>query len=205
MKLMDGIKLKGGRIEIPDCSRDDLPELFVRLGYKAGAEIGVYKGEYTELLCQAGLKMYGVDPWLSYPSFVHPKGQGRMEELYQEAKIRLAPYDCTIIRKSSMGALADFEDESLDFVYIDSNHQFRFIAEDLFEWSKKVRDGGVVSGHDYHPIRGSKWNACDVPQVLHAYIDCYQIKTWYILGSKRHRENEVRDSYRSWMWIKEKM
>lgn len=67
MKLIDGLKLKGGRIEIPDCSRDDLPELFVQLGFKVGAEVGVYRGEFTEKFCQAGLKMYGIDPYLSYP------------------------------------------------------------------------------------------------------------------------------------------
>lgn len=126
-----------------------------------------------------------------------------MEELYEEATFRLSPYDCTLIRKSSMDSLADFKDESLDFVYIDSNHQFRYIAEDLYEWSKKVKKGGIISGHDYHAVNHPKWNACDVPQVLHAYIDCFRIKTWYVLGSKGHRENEKRDKYRSWLWTKE--
>lgn len=203
MKLIEGLKLKGGRITIPDCSRDDLPELFVQLGYKVGAEIGVYLGKYTELFCKAGLKMYGIDPYLSYPSFVHPKGQKRMEEICEESKIRLIPYDYTLIRKSSMDALFNFEDESLDFVYIDGNHQFRYIAEDLFEWPKKVKRGGIISGHDYFTVRHPKWNACDVPQILHAYIDCFQIDTWFVLGSRRPKEGEKRDKYRSWLWRKE--
>jgi hypothetical protein len=38
-----------------------------------------------------------------------------------------------------MDALNDFEDDSLDFVYIDGNHEFPYVAEDLFHWSKKVR------------------------------------------------------------------
>ncbi len=31
MKLIDGIKLKGAPAEIPDCSRDDLPQFFVEM------------------------------------------------------------------------------------------------------------------------------------------------------------------------------
>ena len=63
MRLIDGIQRKGrpacaGRpVEIPDCSRDELPELFAEIGYKVGAEIGVYKGAFTEKFCNAGLTM----------------------------------------------------------------------------------------------------------------------------------------------------
>jgi hypothetical protein len=44
----------------------------------------------------------------------------------------------------------DFDDESLDFVYIDANHRPDFVREDIREWTKKVKKGGIVSGHDYH-------------------------------------------------------
>lgn len=55
MKLIDGIKLRGNPAEILDCSRDDLPQFFVEMGYKAGAEIGVYKGQFSKKFCQVGL------------------------------------------------------------------------------------------------------------------------------------------------------
>ena len=48
-----------------------------------------------------------------------------------------------------MGAISQFEDNSLDFVYIDGNHAYDYVLEDCREWSKKVRHGGIVSGHDY--------------------------------------------------------
>ena len=56
MQILDGLKLKGTPAEIPDCGRDDLPQFFVEMGYKVGAEIGVLRGEYSEKLCKAGLK-----------------------------------------------------------------------------------------------------------------------------------------------------
>ena len=49
-----------------------------------------------------------------------------------------------------MDAVKDFADKSLDFVFIDGHHGYDYIKEDIREWSKKVRKGGIVSGHDYY-------------------------------------------------------
>jgi predicted O-methyltransferase YrrM len=48
-----------------------------------------------------------------------------------------------------MDVVKNFGDESLDFVYIDSNHKYEYCKEDVREWSKKVKRGGLVAGHDY--------------------------------------------------------
>src|SRR3989344_6041187 len=138
MELSEAIKLKGRPFEIPDASRDDLLQFFVDMGYKTGAEIGVYKGEFSEKLCRTGLKLYAIDPWRIYKDYGNPRGQKRLDFQYENTKRVLSSYpNCTIVRKTSMEAVEDFEDESLDFVYIDANHEFRYIAEDLVEWTKK--------------------------------------------------------------------
>ena len=149
MKIIDGLKLKGTKVAIPDCNRDDFPEFFQDMGYKAGVEIGIWKGEFGETLAKSGLKLYGVDPYLYYEDCVMYGKQNVIEDTYKIAKKVLAPYEYTIIRKTSMEAVKDFEDESIDFVYIDGNHSFKYVAEDIWEWSKKVRKGGTISGHDY--------------------------------------------------------
>jgi hypothetical protein len=159
----------------------------------------VYKGQFSEKFCQAGLKLYAVDAWLIYPDYQGTGGQERMELLYEGTKKTLAPYDCTIIRKTSMEALADVPDESLDFVYIDGNHDFRYVAEDISEWSKKVRVGGAVSGHDYF-FEDPSGRTTHVPYVVHAYTASHKIHNWYVLG--REGEGKV-EMWRSWMWIKE--
>ena len=196
MKLTDGLRLKGSPAEIPDCSRDDLPQFFVEMGFKVGAEIGVDKGEFSEKFCQAGLSLYAIDPWLSK--------HDRLDFLYEHTKRVLTPYpNCTIIRKTSMEAVEDFADESLDFVYIDGNHEFRYIAEDLYEWTKKVKKGGIVSGHDYFFHKpGTSQDLWHVAHVLNAYINAYGISNWYLLGRKDIREGEKRDKWRSWMFFK---
>lgn len=204
MKLIDGIKQKGRPFEIPDCSRDDLPEFFKQMGFKAGAEIGVKKGEFSEKFAQAGLKIYAIDPWLSYEDYDEdPSNQKRLDFQYEHTKRLLAPYsNCKIIRKTSMNAVSDFEDGSLDFVYIDGNHQFRYLADDLVEWSKKVKKDGVICGHDYiYTSPKTKAGTVHVIYVVNAYTQAYKIRNWYLLGRGERRGNETRDRFRSWMWI----
>lgn len=204
MKLIEGIKHKGRPFEIPDCSREDLPQFFVEMGYKVGAEIGVYKGEYTKQFLDAGIKMYAIDPWFDYPEYHNSRGQKRLNSQYEYAKRILAPYtNCTIIRKTSMEAVRDFPDESLDFVYIDANHLLKYVIEDICEWSKKVRNGGVISGHDYIFEKREHSNVVHVPYALKAYTDAYDIKNWYVLGRKKMFKGEKRNRWRSWMWIKD--
>lgn len=128
-------------------NRTDLAKYFAENGYKVGAEIGVLGGAYSALLCEVnpGLKLFCIDSW-GYGE--HKKRPYHLRK-YEEAKIRLEPYNTTIIYKLSMDAIKDFSDNSLDFVYIDANHEPQFVMEDIREWTKKVRPGGVVSGHDY--------------------------------------------------------
>lgn len=202
MKLIDGLKLEGRPAEIPDCSRDDLPQFFVDMGYKVGAEIGAYKGQFTEKFCQAGLKIYAIDPWRIYQDYGNPRGQKRLDFQYEHTKRVLAPYpDCTIVRKTSMEAVRDFEDESLDFVYIDGNHLLKYVVEDICEWAEKVKKGGAVSGHDFY-YTNDKNVVIHVPYAVRAYIGAYEIQNWYVLGRKEFIEGEKRDKWRSWMWIK---
>lgn len=204
MKLIDGIKQQGEPFEIPDCTRDDLPQFFIDLGFKVGAEIGVDKGEFSQHFGKAGLKLFAIDPWRYDKQYHESPIQKRLDFLYEHTQRVLAPYpNCKIIRKTSMEAVEDFEDESLDFVYIDGNHQFRYIAEDLVEWSKKVKKGGVICGHDYIYTSGkTKAGTVHVIYVVNAFIKAYGIKNWYLLGRRERRDNEVRDRFRSWMWIK---
>ncbi|MBU2052606.1 class I SAM-dependent methyltransferase [Patescibacteria group bacterium] len=207
MKIIDGLKLKGKPAEIPDCSRNDIPQFCLDMGYKKGAEIGVYKGAFTKMFGEAGLEIYGVDPWMPYPDFdlMHENRKKRQEFLYEHTKREVDKYkNVKLIRKTSMEAVEDFEDESLDFVYIDGNHKFRYVAEDICEWSKKIRKGGMVSGHDYiHPRRlENRWDTLQVKFVVDAYILAHRINNWYLLGRQNEDPGESRDRFRSWLWIK---
>jgi len=205
-KISEAVKTMTGREQkIIDVGRNDLPEFFKEMGFKVGVEIGVAKGEFTKRFCQLGLKMHAVDPWQTYPGYDHDGLQERLDAEYLEAQDRLKKYDCNIIRATSIEASKQFEDESIDFVYIDGHHEFKFIAEDIWFWEKKVKKGGVVSGHDFvHSVIKKGPYVCHVKDVVRSYTSAYNIETWFVLGRDHFPEDkkEKRDRWRSWMWIK---
>jgi hypothetical protein len=197
------INLDGPRpIEIRNTSRDDLPGLFHELGFTKGAEIGVWRGKYSLLFCREipDLEMLCVDPWIPYVEYKDHVRQDKLADAYNTARKNLAPYNCTLIRKFSMEAAKEIPDESLDFVYIDANHSFCDVVNDLTEWSKKVRKGGIVSGHDYKVFDESLF--IHVCEAVNGFVKANYIEPWFVLGRSRVRRGEKVDKVRSYMWVK---
>lgn len=189
-------------VRIPNTERfGSLPELFRELGFKEGAEIGTAEGTYAKAICEGvpGVKLHCVDSWEKY------EGYNDFRETYYEpaerkTREKLAPYNCNIIKKYSLDAANDFEKESLDFVYIDANHDVRHVIEDIDEWKKKVRPGGIVSGHDWAESR-RMWRYLQVVPALHAYTWAWRIKPWFVLGRDDRIPGEQRQRYRSWFFV----
>jgi len=206
-RIIEGIKQKGPGIRIPNTCRRALPRFFKAMGYKVGVEIGVQRAYFTRRLCRQGLTVYGVDPWLAYPDYApHDRDQPHMDAVYASALKNVSMFPkCSLIRKTSMEAVKDFEENSIDFVYIDGHHGFKYVTEDIFEWSKRVRVGGCISGHDYaYSHHSDNAYVLQVKYVVDAYTKAFNIQNWYVLGAdKKTMENERRDQYRSWLWFKE--
>ncbi len=208
--IVNKYHLRFGRREqivtIPNLGRVQLAGLFAELGFTRGAEIGVLEGGYSEVLCQANpkLQLFSIDPWKASsfePDQTGIYSQKQFDLLFKAAKQRLAKYNCQIIKKESLRAALDFADGSLDFVYIDGNHDFVNVANDLHTWATKVKLGGIVSGHDYAYFPSYHRN--HVKHVLLAYTLSYGIKPLFIVGADAVRQRGViRDHFRSWFWIK---
>lgn len=193
-----------GATEIPNTGRDDLSRLFAELGFRVGAEIGVEQGKYSEVLCRENPEatIYLVDPWAAYRNYREHVKQDLMDEFLRRAKERLGPFDnYKIVRKFSMEAVQEFRDGELDFVYIDGNHVLPYVINDIIEWSKKVRVGGIVSGHDYR--ESSKLvTQQHVVYAVNCYVKSYRIHPWFLLGRKAKVSGEIREANRSWLWEK---
>lgn len=178
-------------------NRVELAYYFNELGFKTGAEVGVAAGAFSETLCKAipGLKLYCIDPWTTYRGNNRGGGIGRHTRNYETAKERLKGYDATLIRKKSIEALTDVPDGSLDFVFIDGNHDFDYVMEDIIGWTRKVRSGGIVSLHDYYEFK----NAGVIPAV-NAYTEFHLIQ--FHLTSKELRKSPLDDKQPSVWWFK---
>lgn len=154
----------------------DLVALFPQLEYFEGVEVGTNRGKFAHYLCSTNpnLHLTCVDPWTEFEGF--DISNERQELIYKYAVKILSGYNITIMRKTSMEALLEFKDESLDFVYIDGNHLFDYVIQDILGWIKKIKKGGMVLIHDYCPFGGGM----DVIQAVNAYTFCHHINPWYI-------------------------
>jgi hypothetical protein len=194
-----------GVLEIADATRVDLAKFLAKF-CKVGAEIGVAHGKYSETLMEANpeLKLFGIDPYTPYTGYKDYQLLRTFESMRADAHTRLDRFpNYEFIRKTSMEAVKDFEDGSLDFVYIDGNHAEPWVGDDIREWAKKVRKGGVVSGHDYARVRGREHEDAqryDVIQSVDTYTQLHGIQL-YIWGLNA-KNGMKRDSARSWMYIK---
>lgn len=198
-----------GVLEIRDANRVDLAHFLAKTGAKVGVEVGVAHGKYSEVLMDANpdLKLYGVDPYEVYKGYKDYALQRTFAALMADAHTRLDRFpNYEFIRKFSMDAVKDFEDESLDFVYIDANHADPWVTDDIREWAKKVKPGGIVSGHDYARVEGGEHigeNRYAVLQAVNRYSAENNIQMYiWGLNSKADRTLK-RDNHRSWMFIKE--
>ena len=55
-----------------------------------------------------------------------------------------------IIRDLSVNASKRFNDNSLDFIFIDACHDYECVKEDLHTWYPKLKKDGIIAGHDYY-------------------------------------------------------
>ena len=55
-----------------------------------------------------------------------------------------------IIEKDSAIAVNDFEDNSVDFIFLDSYVSEDDCKIDLTNWYKKLKNGGIFAGHDFN-------------------------------------------------------
>jgi predicted O-methyltransferase YrrM len=155
--------------------RGQLAILFGRLGFNEGVEVGTFRGVWALELMQANpeLHLTCIDPWLKYDLVA--RKQETLDSAYDQAMERLNGLNVTTIRKKSMDAVNDFEDGSMDFVYIDGNHAFNYVMMDLIHWVPKVKKGGIFALHDYHGQVGA-----DVIKAVDAYTHVHHIDPWYI-------------------------
>jgi hypothetical protein len=193
-------------IELGNVDRDDLASLFAELGFTKGAEIGVETGKYSQVLLSRNpnLKLNCIDAWEVYRGYREHLTQSKVDGLLETAKDRLKEYSnrTVFIKKYSADAAKDFPSKSLDFVYIDANHTLPYVIQDLYLWEPKVRHGGIIAGHDYCKRTNSNGYQVHVVEAVGAWAGAYQIKPWYVVGSKEIREGEKRDRPRSFFWVK---
>jgi hypothetical protein len=132
-----------------------LPQLLKHLNLPMiAAEIGVAEGLNANDLINAGIeKLYAVDAWEQIPG---QKGDGSFDSNwhnnnYNDAVQRLLPHGDKVIflRGRSREMAQKIEDNTLGLLYLDGDHSYSGVTNDLVAYHSKVVKGGVIAGHDF--------------------------------------------------------
>jgi hypothetical protein len=130
-------------------------DLLNRLGlHGEGAEIGVYKGEFSIFVAsKVNMRhLYLIDRWRhddNYVDMLNLPDEKQEANFQGVVKLFSAFPNVSIIRDESLEAAKKFKDGGLDWVHIDADHSYEACKADIEAWAQKVRVGGIVAGHDY--------------------------------------------------------
>lgn len=127
-------------------------------------EVGTWKGRSLAFLAveiiNSGkhIMLDAVDTWNG--SFCqHDETSSAYEPLLKETdgifnhfleNIKSIKDKINIVRMPSVEAAKKYQDASLDFVFVDAEHEMPYVLEDFRAWFPKVRGGGWFAGHDAH-------------------------------------------------------
>jgi hypothetical protein len=130
-----------------------ITELLNNRACKKGVEIGVFKGQFSrQLLENWDGTLYMVDPWRPLgDEYIDASNHKNHMDAYQETMDNIRGFEDRAFMFRGLGELVVdvFEDNSLDFVYIDGNHAYDWVKQDIQLWWPKLKKNGLLMGHDY--------------------------------------------------------
>jgi predicted O-methyltransferase YrrM len=148
-------------------------------------EIGCWRGRSTVAICEGlaagpGARAWAVDHFRGDSGAERSVGTIDPNAVRRDFRANTARYDfLTLLVADSVAASATFQDRSVDWVFIDADHAYAEVSRDIRVWARKLKHGGLISGHDFdfHGVRDA---------VLHAFVQVGSHSTiWFTTGRRR--------------------
>lgn len=146
--------------ELGDDDKEALRSL-VRKVLKPGCqivEIGSWLGAGStrviieELQACGSGKLYCVDTWEGSKNVAHHQDIAARHDPFEVFlhNVKLAGGEDYVhpLKMRSGDAAAIMEDGSMDLIFIDGDHSYASASEDIALWKPKLREGGILCGHD---------------------------------------------------------
>jgi len=154
-------------------------------------EIGSWKGRSSAYMAQKikesgkDIKFFAIDTFEGAPdNYQQNKLLREMDQsLYftfvdNMIKCNLTKYVFPI-KLDSVAASILFEDKSVDFVFIDGDHNYQAIKQDLEVWHRKIKKGGILAGHDY------LWECNDKTKAVYRAVNEFIVEYDYGIEIKK--------------------
>lgn len=134
-----------------------------------GIEIGCWKGEFNFALLRefGNLTMVTIDPMPHWKDVINNN-----EEVLPRLWILPFPSDCAV----------QFLKCEYDFVFIDGDHSYEQCKNDIINYEKLVKPGGIISGHNYHKHPDSAHPGVHkaVDEIYGDKVKLIEDFTWYV-------------------------
>ena len=117
-------------------------------------EIGTWKGKSTIFMAEKikesskEIKFYAIDSFDGFGGGYADAENKDLLTIYNKNIEPVKSYIQTLIG-FSFDLFKNFEDDSIDFLFIDGDHRYEGVKRDLQLWFPKIKNGGIISGHDY--------------------------------------------------------
>jgi Methyltransferase domain len=169
-------------------ARDRLLQMLPR--HAVGAELGVFKGEFSARLVQVTRPslLYLVDPyWTAYGKY-YPDwgaytdyGRLRCRDAFEQASraVEAANEHGTEVHfhiGDDVEWLSGLPDASLDWVYIDSSHEYEHTRAELLAAKPKMKAHALICGDDWREREGGT----GVPSAVQWFLAAYPYKLKFL-------------------------
>ena len=142
-----------------------------------GAEVGVWNGDTAEriLAQRPKVRLFLVDRWeppepgdsyFNSGAKIAAQSENMHQKAYQRCRMRTEPYKERIewLVGASLEMAEAVAERSLDFVFVDADHSFEGVYNDILAWLPKIAVGGWIGGHNWN----AKW---PVEEAVTAILD----------------------------------
>ena len=124
----------------------------------------IHNGKIVEIGSFEGLSLsYIKDTIITNNNKIYSVEKHCRQRLIENTK----KWNIELICKDSYQASLMFHDYFFDLIYIDANHSYAEVKKDIINWMPKLKNTGIIAGHDYD--RG--W-----PGVIKAVDEIFQKK-----------------------------
>ena len=141
------------------------------------AEIGVDEGKFSQLIHKKVkpstfhlIDMWGTDRF----------HDGKFEAVKSYFAEEIEDGSVQIHKTMSTKAVADFENEYFDWIYIDTDHSYETTRDELQLYAPKMKPGGIIAGHDYRMGNWISTYRYGVIEAVHEFCVNYSWELIYL-------------------------
>jgi len=127
-------------------------------------EIGCYVGAISNQFVGGNRKVFCIDPWQAENVYREDDIQYGLIKDAEENRGGMGQIFATFMQncgedlfknifpiRAFSAQIAPYFNLPIDLLYIDGNHEYESVVEDIRLWAPKVKKGGLIAGDDYSP------------------------------------------------------